>query len=101
MVKVSIEVRSGAARFDVAIQAREHPAGGELRAGAVFKGQRQGEVPDRARELLCGGSRGSKRDSWPGASGKGGGVKFSGKLAALCGVLLLCCVSRAWRSVRL
>lgn len=61
-------------------------------------GQRQGEAPDRVRELLCGRSPDSNRDRWSGTSGKGGSVKFLGVLGQvrrLSGVLLLCCVSRA------
>jgi hypothetical protein len=76
MVKVSMEVRSGAAHFDVGVRAESIQRAMSFVKGTILKGQRSGEVPDRARELLCGESHGSRRDSWPGASRKGGSVRY-------------------------
>ena len=55
---------------------REHSAGDEPCDGTIPQEHRSGEVPDRGPELLRGGSRGLKQDSWPGASGKGSSVKY-------------------------
>ena len=58
MVKVSMEVRSGAANFDVGVQAESIQRAMSLVRERYPKGSVTGEVPDRARELLCGGSHG-------------------------------------------
>ena len=58
MVKVSIEVSSGAAHFDVAVQAESIRRAMSLVRERYPKGEVQAEVPDRARELLCGRYRG-------------------------------------------
>ena len=73
MVKVSIEVRSGAARFYVALRAHSFQRA-ISRAGALFEGYPQGEVPDGARGLLR-RSHGCGKDGWPRGWGKGGSMR--------------------------
>ena len=52
MVKVSVEVCSGAAHFDVGGSGREYPAGDESHEQTIPKEHRSCEVPDPERFFM-------------------------------------------------
>src|SRR5215212_2752026 len=78
MVKVSVEVRNGAALFEVAIRAQSID-----RAASVVRGsyrlRHQGEVPDRSRRLLRVGARTPDGESRGRAAGVHSGLRQVGK----------------------